>query len=231
MSKFIGVKMVEAVPMTAGEAANKGYRTPVAEKPTDLNLEGYEVTYPDGYKSWCPKDVFESSYYPIQDSNGEIISKEDVENFIFTTDSIKVGRKTTNTAIICRTGFEVHGQASCVNVDNYNLSIGEQIAKPKAMDAIWGHLGFVLQWAKYGLKPASKIPPHIQRMMVEHSQVEERLTKLSIFIDNNPVFKNLDSGEQERMKKQRISMDEYFVVLGERINTALDNLDNTQTDK
>ena len=68
-------------------------------------------------------------------------------------------------------------------------------------------------------------------MMVEHNQVEERLTKLSIFIDNNPVFKNLDSGEQERMKKQRISMDEYFVVLGERINTALDNLDNTQTDK
>ena len=54
---------------------------------------------------------------------------------------------------------------------------------------------------------------------------------MSIFIDNNPVFKNLDSGEQERMKKQRISMDEYFVVLGERINTALDNLDNTQTDK
>jgi hypothetical protein len=214
--------------MTAIEAFNKGYRVP-----SDLNddTQGYEVTYPDGYKSWCPKDVFEASYYPIQDSNGEIISKEDVENFIFTTDSIKVGRKTTNTAIICRTGFEVHGQASCVNVDNYNLNIGEQIAKPKAIDVIWAHLGFVLQWAKYGLKPASKIPPHIQRMMVEHKQVEERLTKLSIFIDNNPVFKNLDSGEQERMKKQRIAMDEYFVVLGERINTALDDLDNTQTDK
>jgi hypothetical protein len=26
MSKFIGVKMVEAVPMTASEAINKGYR-------------------------------------------------------------------------------------------------------------------------------------------------------------------------------------------------------------
>lgn len=67
MSKFIGVKMVEAVPMTAGEAANKGYRTPVAEKSTDLNLEGYEVTYPDGYKSWCPKDVFDEANRPITD--------------------------------------------------------------------------------------------------------------------------------------------------------------------
>lgn len=231
MSKFIGVKMVEAVPMTASEAIEKNYRVGQNGAIVPPTTAGYEVTYSDGYKSWCPADVFEASYYPIQDSNGEIISKEDVENFIFTTDSTKVGRKTTNTTILCRTGFEVHGQASCVNVDNYNLSIGEQIAKPKAMDVIWAHLGFVLQWAKYGLKPASKIPPHIQRMMVEHKQVEERLTKLGIFIDNNPVFKNLNSDEQERMKKQRIAMDEYFVVLGERINTALDNLDNTQTDK
>lgn len=65
MSKFIGVKMVEAAPMTAGQAANKGYRTPVAEKYSDLEAEGYEVTYPDGYKSWCPKDVFEKANRPI----------------------------------------------------------------------------------------------------------------------------------------------------------------------
>lgn len=67
MSKFIGVKMVEAVSMTAGQAANKGYRTPVAEKYSDLEAEGYEITYPDGYKSWCPKDVFEESNRPITD--------------------------------------------------------------------------------------------------------------------------------------------------------------------
>lgn len=65
MSKFIGVKMVEAVPMTAGQAANKGYRTPVAEKYSDLEAEGYEITYSDGYKSWCPKNVFEEANRPI----------------------------------------------------------------------------------------------------------------------------------------------------------------------
>ena len=64
MSKFIGIKMVEAVPMTAIEAFNRGYRVP-----SDLNdsTQGYEVTYPDGYKSWCPKDVFEESNRPITD--------------------------------------------------------------------------------------------------------------------------------------------------------------------
>lgn len=62
MSKFIGVKMVEAVPMTVIEAFNKGYRVP-----SDLNddTQGYEVTYSDGYKSWCPKDVFEEANRPI----------------------------------------------------------------------------------------------------------------------------------------------------------------------
>lgn len=28
-------------------------------------LDGYAVTYSDGYKSWSPKDVFESAYQPI----------------------------------------------------------------------------------------------------------------------------------------------------------------------
>ena len=70
MSKFIGVKMVEAVPMTAIEAFNKGYRVP-----SDLNddTQGYEVTYPDGYKSWCPKDVFEKNNIKIIEENLEDI--------------------------------------------------------------------------------------------------------------------------------------------------------------
>jgi hypothetical protein len=61
MSKFIGVKMVEAVPMTASEAINKGYR--IGNSIPDSI--GYEVTYTDGYKSWCPKDVFEKANRPI----------------------------------------------------------------------------------------------------------------------------------------------------------------------
>lgn len=72
MSKFIGVKMVEAVPMTAVEAVKKGYR--VNERtPENLQAEGYEVTYSDGYKSWCPKDVFEKNNIKIIEENLEDI--------------------------------------------------------------------------------------------------------------------------------------------------------------
>ena len=84
MSKFIGIKMVEAVPMTAQTAKSKGYRVSTNHYYTNDNSqdknfidydfnEGYEVTYPDGYKSWCPKDVFEKNNIKIIEENLEDI--------------------------------------------------------------------------------------------------------------------------------------------------------------
>ena len=60
--------------------------------------------------------------------------------------------KTTNTTLTCLTGFEVHGQAACVKPENFDLNVGANYAQIKAEDKIWEGLGFVLQWAKYGLK-------------------------------------------------------------------------------
>lgn len=53
--KYIGIKFVDAEPMTASVAKEKGYRM------ENNNGDGYEVTYEDGYKSWCPKHVFEKA--------------------------------------------------------------------------------------------------------------------------------------------------------------------------
>lgn len=74
MSKFIGVKMIEAVSMTAREANDKGYR---------IGNHSFE--------------------------------ENDIKRFISNIENVKVGTKTTNTTLTCLTGF-------------------------------------VLQWAKYGLK-------------------------------------------------------------------------------
>ena len=58
--KYIGIKFVNAEPMTAEVAEKKGYRV------SNNKGDGYEVTYEDGYKSWCPKDVFEKHNYTIK---------------------------------------------------------------------------------------------------------------------------------------------------------------------
>ena len=60
--KYIGIKTVNAEPMTVNEALQKGYRT------SNNTGDGYEVTYDDGYKSWCPKDVFEKHNFEIKNS-------------------------------------------------------------------------------------------------------------------------------------------------------------------
>ena len=58
--KYIGIKFVNAEPMTAEVAEKKGYRV------SDNKGDGYEITYEDGDKSWCPKDTFEKHNYTIK---------------------------------------------------------------------------------------------------------------------------------------------------------------------
>lgn len=81
-----------------------------------------------------------------------IVKENDIKRFIKDIENVKVGTKTTNTTLTCLTGFEVHGQAACVKPENFDLNVGSNYARIKAEDKIWEGLGFVLQWAKYGLK-------------------------------------------------------------------------------
>lgn len=64
--QYIGVKLVGAVPMTAGEAVDKGYRVGQNGSIVPPTTQGYEVIYEDGYKSWSPKDVFDNAYRSIE---------------------------------------------------------------------------------------------------------------------------------------------------------------------
>lgn len=150
--KAIGIKMVDLRPMTGGEAMDSGYSIGTFNR----SEQGYEITYLDGYKNWIPKDVADSAYFPITDENGDTIKPQDIDNLVVDCYSVKIGTKNTNTTVVTRTGFEVHGQSGCVKAENFDLAIGEQYAKPKALDQLWFAMGFVLQWAKYGLNAKSK---------------------------------------------------------------------------
>ena len=146
--KAIGIKMVELLAMTAAVALEKGYKTNGKSE----NDEGYEVTYPDGYKSWCPKEVADASYFILDEKNdGTKILKEDVEKFITNVDVITVGDKTTVVNAHTLTGFDTVRHSSCVDPKNYNEELGKQYAMEEVIKSLWAHLGFVLQWAKYGL--------------------------------------------------------------------------------
>ena len=83
MKKYIGTKIIEAVPAIrkGGKVYEEGWPIP---KSMDLTEKGYKVRYPDGYESWSPKDVFNEAYRPT-----------DCMNFGLAIEAAKKGAKIT----------------------------------------------------------------------------------------------------------------------------------------
>lgn len=141
METYIGVKMIEAEPCPAWKDSGE-------HKEGD---PGYKVRYPDGYVSWSPKEVFEAAYYPLE--KGDTISETDVGGFVneASEEVHTIKGKTTALSVDAINGFAFLEGSSCVDPANYDEKKGAEICRGRVVDTLWGHLGFVLQWAKYGL--------------------------------------------------------------------------------
>jgi hypothetical protein len=219
--KAINIEMLELKPMIAEEARTLGYKVPDVLYSTD---RGYEITYPDGTKTWSLKEEVDSIYYVLsKDNDGTKILKEDVENFITDVDVTTIGEKTTVVNTHTRSGFDTVRHSSCVDPKNYSEELGKQYAMEEVVNDLWAHLGFVLQWAKYGInvKPKeSKYPPHIQRVITEYEELNDKIGKLNKFINSNPFFKKLDAEERNDMACQLTSMRNYSDTLLSRLTRA-----------
>lgn len=63
--------------------------------------------------------------------------------------------------------------------------------------------------------------PHISRMIEEYNQLVVRFNALEAFIEGSHIFKELPSAKQQLLQHQRRVMDEYAVILDERINLEI----------
>lgn len=61
---YIGTKLILGIPMSQHEFNATQNKAVMGE-----HRPGYRVTYPDGYVSWSPKEVFEAAYREV--SEGE----------------------------------------------------------------------------------------------------------------------------------------------------------------
>ena len=62
--------------------------------------------------------------------------------------------------------------------------------------------------------------PHVERMLIEHKELKEKVEKLDAFIGTNPIFKRLSEEEQRDMRLQFRAMMIYLDVLMTRIRRA-----------
>ena len=93
--KYIRMHQVEAEPMTRGDYNKfRGWEIPANENPAD---EGYKVTCPDGYVSWCPKTQFDEAGRPC-----------DGMTFGMAIEAMKRGKK------VARKGWNGKGMWLCV---------------------------------------------------------------------------------------------------------------------
>lgn len=60
------------------------------------------------------------------------------------TFSVLPNGRTTVCQITCDNGFTVEGLSACVNIENYDQAIGERLSRERAINELWGHLGFRL---------------------------------------------------------------------------------------
>lgn len=156
MKHYIGTKLVQAEP-----AVRKGEKVYLASQPIPCSAEaaeiGYKVIYPDGYESFCPKEVFEKSYLPLSVNEdlktaAPSISPQMVYDFIAETEVITMGGKTTVVRATLRNGFTIVEASSCVSPENYDEKMGADICLGHIKDKIWMLLGFLLQTAVGGVE-------------------------------------------------------------------------------
>ena len=66
MREYVGIKRVKAMPQTFDKYCTEA---PGADpsKVTGERREGYQVVYPGGYVSWCPREEFEAAYQGLEE--------------------------------------------------------------------------------------------------------------------------------------------------------------------
>lgn len=144
MSNFIGVKLVDAEPITLGAYnALRGWGLP-----TDGNYDepGYFIKYPDDCVTWCPKKTFERDHMPI--TKGNTVTEEDVDAMIkqIHVDQITpndLGSVVTVTTVTLANGFTITESSTCVDPENYDVEIGIDCCMKRIRTKIWYLLGFL----------------------------------------------------------------------------------------
>ncbi len=180
LKPYMAVKMVSAGPLTRGAYDEwRGQDTPKSYEPGD---NGYLVQYYGGYISWCPKEEFEKFNLPLTEYG--CITDQEVDLMLGQVSIETREPKTTFAEVNMLTGFYDMDHSSCVRPDNYDEKIGADNAVRKIRNRLWGHLGFMLQWAISGL--TGNMLPEIDETDSEPPYINEK-DNAEVSISNNQL--------------------------------------------
>ncbi|PKH81166.1 Gp49 family protein [Psychrobacter sp. 4Bb] len=147
------------------------------------------------------------------------VTKEDLEHLVAQSNTIFTNPAGTLThcVITLPCGYTVTGESACVDPANYNKELGEKYALEQAVDKLWPLEGYLLANDLYRAKQPTSF---VSRMVFEQSDLNEKLEKLTKFLDQpKPDF--VEQSQWELMKDQQEAMVSYFNILEKRITLTL----------
>lgn len=128
----------------------------VSAEPARKNGQGgYEINYPDGYTSWCPRDVFKKYYIeaPVNPDTGKpYVTKSMEEDFIDSVEVTTMYNRVTVVSAKLKNGFIVTKSSACIDPANYDSKIGVDNCKKAIIDEVRMLLGFLMSTVVYGIK-------------------------------------------------------------------------------
>ena len=147
------------------------------------------------------------------------VTKEDLEHLVAqskTTFTNPAGTL-THCVITLPCGYTVTGESACVDPTNYDKELGEKYALEQAVEKLWPLEGYLLANDLYRAKQPTSF---VSRMVFEQSDLNEKLEKLTKFLDQpKPDF--VEQSQWELMKDQQEAMVSYFNILEKRITLTL----------
>lgn len=123
-----------------------------------------------------------------------------------------VDNKMTLCVITLPSGFIVDGVAHCADVTKFDVRIGKSTSYTEAISKLTE-----MHFYHKSIKESTPyVSDFISRMRDEKNELDERISKLEVFVKTD-FYKSLDDRRKEKLGKQLGFMYDYSMVLGERI--------------
>jgi len=116
--------------------------------------------------------------------------------------------------LVLQNGFTVTGESACASPENFDAEAGRIAARRNAENKIWPLMGYELK-----CRLAAQPKNHIERMVVEHTELADRIVKLDAFTKTD-MFQTLSELDRVDLFQQLALMSQYETTLKARLERA-----------
>ena len=120
--------------------------------------------------------------------------------------------------LVLKNGFTVLGHSACADPNNFNVEIGQRLAKKDAVSKVWPLLGYVLK-NELAKKAQEEQLTWLDRLKTEQAELNIKMVKLSAFIRD--YGSQLDPKVKKDLEDQYMAMGQYAGVLKRRVDSSV----------